>query len=396
MVSIGEEEDIWWHSERLSEKEWKEIYKPEEQVEKGYGLPVGAGQREEAKEDCIKMMELIRDIYERADKGDASNVVLSDEDMLAVLDKLKETGNPVTTTGVYPMIENFDSVDAFLKKCMEGVSGSATVYEIYAEGGIGRMKFIFDGSDMYVLIANAVWNKADEPKVAYVSHTRIKEWKYTDKGWLCYKLCVPEPPEVTEVVDGSCLLRVKPMTEENRKMSEKCVLGPAYQGNNLLCSNWDAEHMEGLDYNGLYEYFYAMKYQEGLWPEDYPNGIPKEDFEELMMEYLPITEEELQKYAVFDGENQAYAWEGQGCSNYTPTFFGTSVPEVTHIRENEDGTVTLTVDAVCRMGLCNDAAITHELTVKFSENGSFQYLGNKILNNGISSIPEYQYRIEKE
>ena len=30
-----------------------------------------------------------------------------------------------------------------------------------------------------------------------------KEWKYTDKGWFCYELCVPEPPEVSEIVDGS-------------------------------------------------------------------------------------------------------------------------------------------------------------------------------------------------
>lgn len=36
-----------------------------------------------------------------------------------------------------------------------------------------------------------------------------------------------------------------------------------------------------------------------------------------------------------------------------PTFFGTSLPEVTDIRRNEDGTVTLTVEAVC------DAVITH-------------------------------------
>ena len=27
-----------------------------------------------------------------------------------------------------------------------------------------------------------------------------------------------------------------------------------YHGNNLLCSNWNAEDMQGLDYNGLYEY----------------------------------------------------------------------------------------------------------------------------------------------
>ena len=36
------------------------------------------------------------------------------------------------------------------------------------------------------------------------------------------------------------------MTEEQREMSEKCVRGLRYQGNNLLCSNWDTEHMEEL------------------------------------------------------------------------------------------------------------------------------------------------------
>ena len=56
-------------------------------------------------------------------------------------------------------------------------------------------------------------------------------------------------------------------------------------------------------------------------------------------------------------------------------------------------TVTLTVDAVCDMVICDDAVITHELTVKFADDGSFQYLGNEILNDGIKEIPDYQYRI---
>ena len=48
------------------------------------------------------------------------------------------------------------------------------------------------------------------------------------------------------------------------------------------------------------------------------------------------------------------------------------------------------------MVICNDAVITHELTVRFAEDGSFQYLENEILNDGIKSIPDYQYRIRKE
>lgn len=48
---------------------------------------------------------------------------------------------------------------------------------------------------------------------------------------------------------------------------------------------------------------------------------------------------------------------------------------------------------MCDMVICDDAVITHELTVKFADDGSFQYLGNEILNDGIKEIPDYQYRI---
>lgn len=47
------------------------------------------------------------------------------------------------------------------------------------------------------------------------------------------------------------------------------------------------------------------------------------------------------------------------------------------------------------MVICDDAVITHELTVRFAEDGSFQYLGNEILNDGIMHIPDYQYRIKE-
>lgn len=50
-----------------------------EQWEKGYDLPVDEQEREEAETDCKKLMELYLDIYETADKGIASNVVLDDQ-----------------------------------------------------------------------------------------------------------------------------------------------------------------------------------------------------------------------------------------------------------------------------------------------------------------------------
>jgi hypothetical protein len=187
------------------------------------------------------------------------------------------------------------------------------------------MKRFDAATDMYVVSTRGIWNADNEPGISYISYTRLKEWKYTEKGWFCYELCVPEPPEVSEIVDGSCLIRIKPMTEEQREMSEHCVRGLGYQGNNLLCSNWNIENLNELDYNGMFEYLYGMKYGEKFNSEDYPNGIPKEEFESLIMEYLPIIAEQIRDYAVFDEENQTYYWVRLGCFNYAPTFFGTFI-----------------------------------------------------------------------
>lgn len=386
--------------EIVSDSEGKEDITEEstetDRIAKGYDLLVSDSERKEAEDDCKEKMELIAELYKNADKGYASNVIIADEIIDQMVEKLKSIGCSVTVTALYSDMENYKELEDFLNASIAGRSGSAVCYEIHSDGGVGRYKYIYDGKDMYILSAKAAWSDDDKPVITYISYTRIKEWKFTDKGWFCYELCVPEYPEVTEIVDGSCMVRVKPITEKNREMSEKCVLGLAYQGNNLLCSDWDIDRMESLDYNGLYEYLYAMKYQEQFPSENYPDGIPKDEFESLIMEYLPVTAEEIESYAVFDEEKQTYMWERLGCFNYAPTYFGTSFPEVTDIRENKDGTLTLTVDAVCSMILCDDAVITHELTVKFAEDGSFRYLGNKILDDGLSNIPEYQYRIVRK
>ena len=291
-------------------------------------------------------------------------------------------------------MENYEKVDNFLKDCIEGKQGEIVIYEIHRDGGLSREKYIFDEKDMYVLVARTVWNNENKAVISCVSYTKLKKWKYTENGWFCYELCVPVYPEVTEIIDGSNLVRVKPNSKENQEMSEKCVFGIGYQGNNLLCSDWDENNMKNLDYNGLYEYMYAMKYQKKFNPEMYSKGIPKEEFESLIMDYLPITSEKLEEYAVFDEKSQKYRWAPLGCGNYAPNFFGTSVPEVVNIKENADGTTTLTVNAVCDTVLCDDAVITHELTLKFREDGSFQYLSNKILENGIKNVPGYQNRIK--
>ena len=374
----------------------KEDVISEEDLEKGYDLPVSAQENEEATRDSMQIMSGLEHIYRNADKGDSLNVVLDNKSICKMIKKIKQQGYSVTVSEDYSNMENYKRFSSFLAKAQKKQKGSGVIYEVHSEGSIGREKFIYDGKEMFLLASNASWDDNGKPIITFVSYTRIKKWRYSRKGWFCYELCVPEYPEVTEMVDGSCLIRIKPMSDNKRKLSRKCVRGLAYQGNNILCSNWDQEHMQKIDYNGLYEYLYAMKYKKKFNGKKYPSGIPKDQFEQLIMEYLPVSREDIEKYASYNEKKKTYDWMRLGCFNYAPNFFGTSIPEVTKIKHNSNGTVTLTIDAVCEMVLCNEAVITHELTVKFNKDGSFRYLGNKILNGGIKEIPEYQYRILKE
>ena len=374
----------------------KEDVISEEDLEKGYDLPVSAQENEEATRDSMQIMSGLEHIYRNADKGDSLNVVLDNKSICKMIKKIKQQGYSVTVSEDYSNMENYKRFSSFLAKAQKKQKGSGVIYEVHSEGSIGREKFIYDGKEMFLLASNASWDDNGKPIITFVSYTRIKKWRYSRKGWFCYELCVPEYPEVTEMVDGSCLIRIKPMSDNKRKLSRKCVRGLAYQGNNILCSNWDQEHMQKIDYNGLYEYLYAMKYKKKFNGKKYPSGIPKDQFEQLIMKYLPVSREDIEKYASYNEKKKTYDWMRLGCFNYAPNFFGTSIPKVTKIKHNSNGTVTLTVDAVCEMVLCNEAVITHELTVKFNKDGSFRYLGNKILNGGIKKIPEYQYRILKE
>ena len=174
-------------------------------------------------------------------------------------------------------------------------------------------------------------------------------------------------------------------------MEEKYLDIIGYQGNNLLCSEWSEDQIEGLDFNGLYEYFYMEEYGREIDTEKCAGGIPQEEFESLLTKYLPVTAEQLREYASYDAESGTYDWVMLGVGNYAPNAFWISVPEVTGIRENEDGTVTLTVDVVCeKKG--NDDFYTHEVTLRILDDGKAMYLSNHILDDRPGMIPDYQYR----
>ena len=379
--------------EPLPEIESKKSAKTEDVYEKGYDLPLDEGEDAEAKQETKAMMDKIYEVYKECDKGNASNVIVSEQTIREMVGILGKTSFPVLYDNGYDTMYNYQEVETFLNNAIAGKQGEVIIYEVHNDGGIGRNKFSFDGREMYVFYTGYSWTEDCRPVSFGSTYTRIKEWSYTDKGWFCYEYCVPEPPEVTELVDGNCMIRVEPMDEKRREIAEKYLFPLGYQGNNLLCSNWNKEHMGDIDYNGLFEYLYSVEYQERFDSDKYENGIPKDEFERIMTDYLPVTNEQLQTYAVYDEQSRTYVWNRLGCMNYAPNSFGLSMPEITSIEEKENGVLVLTVDAVCeRVG--SDCVMSHELTVQVKD-GKMKYISNQVLGEGLKNIPAYQYRLRR-
>lgn len=391
-----------WMNSKMEEKETKidtEKIKVEEentvqgQGEKEYDLFVEDAKKEEVEEECIQWMNRLEDLYGQEIWKDTADGQVSGKMLKKMQEILSESGYPIITSQPYSIMKNYKKMETFLKNCLEGIPDSIVLFHLSGNGGVTRKEYNFDGTSMYLLTARAGWNDSGDPVVSSISYAKIKKWVYTEKGWFSYELSVPEPPEVSEVVDGTEMIRVIPLAKKYRKLSKKYVLPLGYRGNNLLCSSWDQNTRNAIDYNGLFEYLYPMKYDRPFDSGKYVQGIPAEEFEAVIMEYLPVTAEELREWAAFDDTTQTYLWSGIGNGNSNASYLGTAIPEVVDRKEKENGIMVLTVDAVCEGKITDGTAITHKLTIRVAEDGSFQYLGNQIIQENIEEIFPYTYRI---
>ena len=111
------------------------------------------------------------------------------------------------------------------------------------------------------------------------------------------------------------------------------------------------------------------------------------------MPYFDISLPEFRQRTLYDSRNKSYPWQSS-YGDHLPEY-SSLVPEVRSCRQNQDGTITLSVDVMCA-DLRIDRLFSHEVTIGFSEENreQFQYLANKItyLSEGFT-LPEAEPRL---
>lgn len=206
----------------------------------------------------------------------------------------------------------------------------------------------------------------------------------TDKGWIIWEKALSRNQEM----DMHVFYRILPLDEQCRELGNKCITPVSYFCNNLFLVDWNQNSLENIEFNDLFEFLYTMKYGEKIDEKKYASGIPKVEFEEVVTTYFDISIETLEIYAQYDDVKGVYPWEAIGPWNRIQQF--QPFPEVVNCIENEDGSLTLTVEAVFQEE-GTDCSFRHEVTIR-EEGDKWIYLGNCIEREGAYKIPEYKPR----
>ena len=261
-------------------------------------------------------------------------------------------------------MQNPEKIEAFYADYLNGKDSMVTVFEVYRDGLIGAVTFIYREGQLQTYYIGVRWKESGMPEIQETSVSDVAEIKLTEKGYFIYAY-----KEVMAHASLRQYWRIKPLSEKCRELTKKYISGLSYVNYNVLVTNWDSSNVEDILMPCMYEDIYRIHTGENLKTQDWK--IPEEEYEKIMTTYFPVSIEQVRKHCGYDEGSNSYAYEMIYAKPYPP--FG----EVVDYTENVDGTITLIVDGVWT-DYNSDLAFRNTVVVRPFENGTFRYLSNSI------------------
>lgn len=328
-----------------------------------------------------EMAQICEDIYLRA----AEEGRLSDPQVIhSIVSWYGEHGyvavdsrNQVDMTGAQQAMRFCEAAEA-------GEDVSLTVIRVGGRGETAVYDLNVESGQMEIVRSRYEYRNGFMQRTDSISY-QAEDWKYTPEGYLIF--CGKWFSEQTYVLmlsgaEEYTALRIWPLDGKCRKMNEEYIFPVGYEHNNMFLTDWSEDDFGELNFYDLYDKFYPrvngrpVPYRTA---DDLNEGavydIPQESFEFVLQSYLRIDSETLREKTVYIPQERVYEYRPRGFYEAESSH---PYPEVTAYRENGDSTITLTVHAVYpKAGLSR--AHTHEVTVRPGENGSVQYVSNRVL-----------------
>lgn len=362
VLTMGKE-GIYWYRDRLSDKEWQEHYGDKTITINQNGNVIDDSllsddEMENVKVDIIGILQsdAIRKLYEDEDISDNSDLIYGAVDILGSSGLICFADD----TNMY----NYQLFQSFYRNYTDGGGRDyICVYRVNRDASVTEMTFVYDDSRIQMIFNTAKFENHDWKFIA-TGIRDLRDMKLTQKGYFIYTY--------SNIIAHGGLkeyFRVSPLTDECRELTRKYVYGLSYVNYNMLVINWNESNASDILVPCMFDDIYRLYTGENLKPDG--GWIDADKYESVMLSMFPVTVTELRDNCDYNSEKDSYRYHVILGKQYPP--FG----EVVDYAYNDDGTVTLIVDAVWA-DKGSDIAFRNTLTVKPEEDGTFKYMSNHI------------------
>ena len=339
-----------------------------------------SGQKDE--EETEKMIECCLELYEKAAE---ENKIDDLETIRSIVNCLGENGYPAVDSRNQINMTEPEKVVEFCEKVDAQEEAEITIIEVSYLGGF--VKYDLKTKDGNVDVVRSYYKYENgNMKREVIGSYQTEYWNYTEDGYLMFSGVWFSEELYVLTLSGAeehTALRVQTLDETYRELSRKYLLPIGFEQNNMFIVDWSEDDFGELNFYDMFDLLYPKVYGTNIpYVADDNLGVGavyrilKDDFESVIMAYFNIDSETLQSKTIYYAEDETYEYKPRGFEEVEYPEYPYS--EVVGFTENSDGTLTLTANVV--FPYAGDSKVyAHEVVVRPLENGSVQYVSNRII-----------------
>ena len=331
--------------------------------------------------DVQHIEELLCNIY---DEAVGTNTLGSLDMMRRMVARLGENGYVAVDSGNQIDMTQADQAFDFCKAVDENETAELTII-VVLETGIRKFDLKTEDGSVNIVRGYYQYDQNGSLQNRGTVSYPADFWQYTEEGYLIFEgSYFSDESYILTLSDTSehTMLRILPLDEKCREYNRKYILPVGYGQNNLFLCNWSEDDFGELNFYDLFDRFYPMIHSQQMpYMADENLGVgavyqvPEEVFEDVIGAYFNMDHETLRSKTSYLSELAAYEYRPRGF--YEAEYPDIAYPEVVGYTENEDGTVTLYINAVYPNGNMSKE-FSHITVIRPFIEGSFQYVSNEI------------------
>lgn len=335
--------------------------------------------------DCVfaeDITEILSDIYAEAAN---TNTLGSLDTMRRMIVRLGENGYVAADSGNQVDMAGAEQAIAFCKAVDKKEDAELTMI---VTTGAGFHKYDLKTRDGHVNIIREYYQYDQSGHLQKKNEADYLAdlWQYTEEGYLIFGgSYFSDENYVLTLSDASehTALRILPLDEKCRELNRKYILPVGYERNNIFLTDWNEENFGDLDFYDIFDYFYPVLYKQPIPYTANDNlgmesvyEIPEDVFENVIMEHFKIDKEMLRSKTTYIAGHAAYEYRPRGF--YEAEYPDIPYPEVVGCTENQDGTITLVINAVYP-NENTSRTYSHKTVIRPLNGDSFQYVSNQMI-----------------